>query len=350
MRDSNIEALRIVAMFLILMVHVNFFSIGEPSTEEAIEKPLSTFSRCFFESISLVGVNLFVLISGWFSIKFTFRRLWSFVFQAVSIITVVYLIGLLTGYASVNEIQIKECLFLSRQGWFIKAYIGLMIFSPLLNYYIANASKKEYEVLLVCFFSFQTIYSCFTDGATFIQYGYSTFSFVGLYLLARYVRIYGHTLINRAGIFCLISFVGYVAWGYLPVRFGVMRIFYMSLHYTNPLNIALALGLLLITVNRKPCYNKIINYIASSTFAVYLCHMCNTWSANLYKEYSIEIYNSFSGVKYLVWITAFMIVIFVISVLIDQPRKWIWSLMGRFTPPPLLSNVNMYTRVINIYE
>lgn len=333
-RNSNIEALRIVAMFLILMIHVNFFSIGKPSTEEAIVKPLSTFSRCFFESISLVGVNLFVLISGWFSIKFTFRRLWAFVFQAVFIITVISLIGVLTGYASVNEIHVKECLFMSEYyGWFIKAYIGLMIFSPMLNYYVANASKKEFEVLLISFFSFQTMYSCFTDGATFIQYGYSTFSFVGLYLLARYIRIYGQTLINRAGIFCLISFVGYVAWGYLTLRFGVMRIFDMSIYYTNPLNIALSLSLLLIVVNRKPCYNKTINYIASSTFAVYLCHMCNTWSANLYREYSIEIFNSFSGVKYLVGITAFMMVVFVISILIDQPRKWIWSFLGRFTPP-----------------
>lgn len=329
-RNSNVEALRIVAMFLILMLHVNFFSIGEPSTAEAISYPLPTFARCFFESVALISVNLFVLISGWFSIRFTLRRLGGFVFQTVFIITLIYFIGLINGNAIVNEVQIKECFFMSRYGWFIKAYLGLMIFSPALNFYVEHASRKEFSILLLCFFIFQTLYDCFTNSADFINNGYSTFSFVGLYLLARYVRLYGKDLMDRAGYFCLLAFTGYVAWGYLPVVTGVMRVYYWSLPYTNPFNIAFALGVLLMAVKARPRTNKIVNFVAASTFAVYLCHMCNTWTANMYKELSIEVYNSFSGLKYLGVISAFMILVFVGSILLDQPRKWMWH---KITPP-----------------
>lgn len=339
-RNSNIEALRIVAMFMILMLHVNFYSLGEPSTEESITNPLPTFGRCFFESISLISVNLFVLISGWFSIKFTLKRLAAFVFQSVYIITTIYLIGLVLGYATIDEKQIKECLFMAWYGWFIRAYIGLMILSPILNYFAEYASKKIFMLVLICFFTFQTFYACFTTSATFIDRGYSTFSFIGLYLLARYVRLYGKAIIKKAELLSIIAFLGYVAWGYLPVRFGVMRIFYMSMWYTNPFNVALAISVLLLAAKMRPHTNKIINYVAASTFTVYLCHMCNTWTAHLYKTVSIGIYNTYSGITYLTAITAFIVTVFIVSIIFDQPRKWLWYKISRATLPPLLTVIN----------
>ncbi len=341
-RNSNIEALRIVAMFLILMIHVNVFSIGEPTTEEAINNPLPTFTRCFFESISLISVNLFVLITGWFSILFSIRRLLSFVFQSVFIITLIFALGLYLGYATIDEHQVLECLFMGKYGWFIKAYLGLMILAPALNSFIENASKRNIEVILVTFFSFQALYGCFTTNTDFISCGYSTFSFAGLYLLARYVRLYGKSWIENAGRITIISAIIYVLWGYLPVRLGVMRLYYMSLIYTNPANIAVALGVLLFAVGRKPKYNKIVNWIAASTFAVYLCHMCNTWTADMYKHISRVIYNNFSGVSYLGTITLFMVLVFAISIFIDKPRKWLWSRVVQLPPPSTPGRVNKY--------
>lgn len=325
MRNSNIEILRIVAMFLILMLHVNFFSIGEPSVGEARTEIVSTFFRCFFESVSLISVNLYVLISGWFSIKFNFQRLAGFIFQSVFIITVVYIIGVILGKAQITELQLEECLIMGRYGWFIKAYIGLYLLSPVLNYYTANASEQEFRYLLISLFTFQFIYACVTLSADFIVAGYSTFSFAALYLLAQYVKRHGKVIIENAGRIFILSIIGYVIWGYVPVLLGVMRIFYMSLHYTNPFNILAALSLLLIAVRAKPRVSAIINYIAASTFAVYLCHMCNTWTATLYKQISIDLYDQYSGLLYLLNIGLFITTVFIVSILIDQPRKIIWK-------------------------
>lgn len=193
------------------------------------------------------------------------------------------------------------------------------------EFLLLNASEQGFRYLLISLFTFQFIYACVTLSADFIAAGYSTFSFAALYLLAQYVKRYADVIIENAGRIFILSIIGYVIWGYVPVLLGVMRIFYMSLHYTNPFNILAALSLLLIVVRAKPRELSIINYIAVSTFAVYLCHMCNTWTATLCKQVSIDIYNQYCGLNYLLTIFLFIIIVFVVSILIDQPRKIIWK-------------------------
>ena len=68
-RLSNFELLRILAMFLVLIVHCNYRFLGVPTTDEAREFILPTFARVSFQNISIVCVNLFVMISGWFGAK-----------------------------------------------------------------------------------------------------------------------------------------------------------------------------------------------------------------------------------------------------------------------------------------
>ena len=75
-------------------------------------------------------------------------------------------------------------------NWFIKAYLGLYIIAPVLNAFVNNAEKKAFQKVLLSFFIFQTAYSWISGGAVFFEGGYSTMSFIGLYLLARYVKLH----------------------------------------------------------------------------------------------------------------------------------------------------------------
>lgn len=207
-----------------------------------------------------------------------------------------------------------------------------MIFSPILNCFLKYSTKNQLLVTLVCFFVFQTLYGCFTVNTQFINMGYSTFSFAGLYILSRYVGTYCNITSKTASILLLVSFMAYFLWTYLPVRFGVMRLFYMSQNYTNPMCIAFAMSVLIVTTRLSFRSNKVINWIAASTFAVYLCHMCNTWSANLYKQTAINIYDSYSGLSYLGHI---VFAVFAASIAINQPIKWLWNRIVKALPPPV---------------
>ncbi len=244
-RNSNIELLRIIAMFMVLALHVNFMTIGEPTTEETINSPVSTFLRVFFQMSCNIAVNLFVLISGWFGIKFSYKGMIKFTFQCVFILTFMYILGLCVGNAVLAPKYILECFFLEDNAWFVKAYLFLFALSPVLNAYCANTDPSQQKSVLITFFVLQTVFGCFTMSATFIKAGFSTLSFIGLYLLARYVSLYGKSYLKYGKYLWMLSTIGQVVWFYLPLRFGIMRLSYMSILYTAPLCITGALGLLM---------------------------------------------------------------------------------------------------------
>ena len=63
-RQSNIELFRIVAMFLVLVLHALFIAIGTPSQSQCLFAPGNAITRIFFQSLAIVAVDVFVLISG----------------------------------------------------------------------------------------------------------------------------------------------------------------------------------------------------------------------------------------------------------------------------------------------
>lgn len=108
----------------------------------------------------------------------------------------IYAILLLTGDAELSPTGIKGLFALTDLNWFIKAYIVLYILSPILNAYIEKVGEKELRNTIIYFFIFQTIYGCLYS-TYFFSGGYSPLSFIGLYLLARYTKIYKENFLTR---------------------------------------------------------------------------------------------------------------------------------------------------------
>lgn len=326
-RNSNIEFLRIMSMLMVLMLHVNFFSLGSPTTEEMYTQPLQTFGRVTFEMFCIIAVNLFVFISGWFSIKIKKKGFAKFLFQCVFILTAMYVIGLVTGWAELTPGGILDCFFLIGNAWFVTSYIGLYILSPFLNSYCEKASEKQLRYILILFFTFQTIYGNIIPYVSYIAGGYSTFSFIGLYLLARYMRLYGQKLHKYGLTLYIVSIVGLIAWYYAGLMTGMKRISDMAMAYTCPLNITATAGLVIWIAGMKPRTNKFVNFIAASVFSVYLCHICNGWTMETYRDIAEIAYNYNNGFNYFIRISVFIIFVFIFAILLDQPRKWVWYLI-----------------------
>lgn len=190
-RQSNFELLRILAMFLVIVIHADFLSTGLPSPEDYYADWLPVTTKVLFESISIVCVNVFILISGWFGIRPSFKSFSQFAFQCLFFYVGLYLLFLIKGDAELSIRGIAQCLCLTKEDdWFIKAYIGLYVISPVLNKFIETSGEKVFRNTLIAFYIFHTLYGC-SSSARFIYHGYSAFSFIGLYLLAAYVRRYG---------------------------------------------------------------------------------------------------------------------------------------------------------------
>lgn len=77
-RNSAIEMLRILSMMMVLMVHFVGATFGLPTREQLYALDSGVLWKDVLESLSIVGVNCFVLISGYYGIKATRRRLLDF--------------------------------------------------------------------------------------------------------------------------------------------------------------------------------------------------------------------------------------------------------------------------------
>ena len=91
LRLSNIELLRIVSMFCVLIVHADYGALGWPDQSELFSNTNYTIIRTIIESLAIVAVNVFVLISGWFGIKFKWNSLLKLLFQC-AFFSLVYIV------------------------------------------------------------------------------------------------------------------------------------------------------------------------------------------------------------------------------------------------------------------
>ena len=326
-RESNFELLRIISMFMILALHADFFAIGAPDVEAFHDTPLSASTRLLIEMMSIVSVNVFVMISGWFGIKPSLKGFANFLFQCLFFLVGIYAVGLLSGYVPLSAKGVASCLTISSgYNWFIRAYLGLYVLSPILNAFLEHCSKRQLEYVLIAFYTFQTFYG-FIGNVDFFCSGYSTFSFIGLYLLSRYLRLYGTALSKSGGVVYLISVLVNVLLYYVLMKMDVQRIH--TTGYVNPLVIIGAAGLIMWASQLRIKQSRLINFIAASSFAVFLLHVNPNFCDMIYRPLMISLYEGFDGVACLVVEFIVLVLIFALAVLLDQPRKLLWNYLWR---------------------
>lgn len=329
-RNSTMELLRTLAMFLVLVVHANTaFAPWPIGQEEVMAAPGQCFFRFMIESLAIVCVNAFILLSGWFGIKFSFKRLLSFVFQVLFFTLVLSFLPTGGGFSAKSLVDI----FTLNHYWFVKAYIILFILSPALNSFAENAPKKLFRDVLIAFFVFQTIFS-YISRSVWYEDGYSPLPFIGLYLLSRYIRLHQPAFARLKiktdiGIYLLLSVsiaaLSLVLYKFLGRGGGMFA-------NTNPLVIVSSMYFVLIFTKLPPKQNKVINWIAGSSVGAYLLHMHPAVFQPLFitslraiPEYATPI----------VCILSFALIasVFALGVLLDKIRLLIWKGLQRIPLP-----------------
>ncbi len=268
-RNSNFELLRIIAMLFIVIYHL-LITVYSKNPTEIIYKgawiPLH------------IGVILFVFISGYFGIKCKVYG----ICKLVGTIALYYLP--LTIYSTIEQgcdFEIKQFLFISYSPyWFIKTYLCLYLFSPVLNKYLEKINKKD-RFFLICSLTFISVYIGSSLGDPSLAEGKNLINFSLLYVLGNTFRIYEGEL-RKIPIRSLIC--GYIILNcsilYLFAQGGIISkiIWFASFPYCSPLLIINA-TLFFLIFSRLKLKSRPINYIASSMFAVYLLH-CQPYIAN----------------------------------------------------------------------
>lgn len=314
-------------MFLVLIVHCGFRFLGIPTSEDIHSSFVETASRFFFQNLSIGCVDIFVLISGWFGIKLTKKGLCKYLFQCIYFSILVYVITLLFKSSTPEIKGVVSTIFIGKGYWFVKSYLCLLIFAPILNEFVRHSTKSLHFNILFALLLFQTVFAWIYPSVDFISDGYSVVSFSILYLIARYVRLYG--VINLSSgkivlmIFCCI-FANTIT-QITCVYFNIPG-YRVITSYINPIVIFESL-LFVVLFSRLKFSCNIINIIASSCFAVYLLHTHVSVFDSIFGNTVRAIYYDYKGIYCLLVFLFFISSLFVFSILIDQPRKFLWKLI-----------------------
>lgn len=336
-RDSNIELLRIVAMLLVMIVHTNFFSTGVPSHAELVAEPIKTTFRFLVQSVAIVCVNLFILISGWYGIRARVSRFLEFVFQILFFSVILYVVfyfikphnwPLAKGLGSAVRILVDS--------WFVTSYTLLYLLSPIFNAYAERAPERQFRWLLIVFFAFQFVLGWWSGFVAWFDRGYSALSFFGLYLLARYVRLHSERLKKLRGRFDIAIWLLTVA---IITALAVIGLYFtgktdlLIYHYNSPLVIAASLFLFL-AFNRLKFRNQTVNWVAASCFAAFLLHMNLPFMQEVFHPTILIAYRSYPYPMFLLTASTFVFAVFTLAVLADKTRIAVWKLILRIARHP----------------
>ena len=270
-RSSNIELLRILSMFLVLMIHY-IPSRTLPTHDTLAHDTLGTLFDLELRSICFVCVNCFILISGYFGIRWKLKSFSNLLFQILFwTIVCPLLISAATGTFNLSEF-FKTVYLNCFSRWFIEAYIGLYVLAPLINSFIEKSTHRELGIFIIAFYVFSTLFG-YLGKAPDINEGMSVFSLMGLYLIGAYLRrkqngIFDLSKYVYLGVYLVTGFI-MVAIAALALKVGITASPY---GYLNPLIILESIALFLFFKKLNIGSIKWINYIAASSFAVYLIH------------------------------------------------------------------------------
>lgn len=317
-RESNIELLRIISMLLIVAHHF--------AVHSGFVLPLGFSINKFVVQIlafgGKLGVDLFVLISGYFMVKseFKIRKLIQLLIQTSFYSIVIYFLTLSITGADNLEAFLHACVPLIYDiYWFVTVYVVLYVFSGFINRFIYSLNQKQHLKLVVGLAIVFSVLPTFLDS--WINAGLYLW-FVVLYLIAAYIRLYNPDFLKHHALMA-----GILLYSVILLSRGlcdyisnfVPSLVETTVYYPNENNtFVLVVAILLFAGFRdlKIGYSKWINLIAKSTLGVYLIHDHAAMRIVIWNEL-IHATTYFDSRMFPLYAIASIVIVFCGSALID---------------------------------
>lgn len=149
-RIQSLDALRILAMFLIVLGHA---IVHSGVLEQITEGSFNDYVTRTLLSFLIVHVNCFVLLSGYFSgdRPFSWKHLFKLWGTTVFWSVFLFAISCLLGESKFRITSFIKALtpIVSRRYWFMTTFVLLYLLTPILNAAISAMTKKAYQIAIV---------------------------------------------------------------------------------------------------------------------------------------------------------------------------------------------------------
>lgn len=326
-RDANMDLMRITAMLLVMFYHLNYYNIALEKAAVTSYSQMQIFGYSLMKCVSMVCVNMFILISGWYGINANIKGFCKLAFQIWFFSIPIYLIFCLACDDLDFSFNLFCHLLVFGGYWFLPAYLFLYICSPVLNAFVLKASQKTFLAFLIVYFSFLFLYG-WLEREPYFDKGCSPLVFFGLYMIARYIRLYRPKWTQfktSVLVACYLSILVLTAClcFLITIRYSQQRA-EMLMENSSPLNIALSL-LLLVLFSRINIHSKVINKIGISCLAVYLLHASPFFYEKIYYPLGCRVFHVEPALLSIILLSTMIGVIFFASILIDLVRIAVWN-------------------------
>lgn len=333
LRNSGVEILKIIAIFLIVISHVTqtLYTINPAFPSDYVlevkyaSKNIQHLILTWFSTFGSQGNLIFLVSSAWFlldSKKNNSKKITYILFD-VWIISVFFLI--VFKILNIYPIGLKEIIksifpTIFALNWYITCYLLLYLIYPYLNEIIYKRTKAE---LLTCVFIMFVLY----QGINYIHYGHffpsSLIEFIVVYFEIAYIKLYLKKYSQNIKINVIILLLSIIA---IPILIIFTNFLGMNITFFqdklqhwggNHCPFILINSICLFNIfNNIKFHSKIINFISSLSLLIYIFHenyfvreylRPNIW-IYIYKNYG---YNNVVLINLLISIFIFFISIFV---------------------------------------
>lgn len=212
-RMANYELLRILAMVMVVVMHFLSHSDSLPLLGE----PLGSVkvAGALIEAFCLVAVNVYLLISGYFGVKGSFKpskvvSLWGQILFYSLLIPVVLGVLSALGVINIELLPAQQGLVYgllpyvfpigTEHYWFATSYFMLYLLTPVLNGAVKKMNKRQLQIILGgLLLLFCVIKSIVPVVFAFDRYGYDLPWFICVYLVGAYLGLYGSDFLEKRG-------------------------------------------------------------------------------------------------------------------------------------------------------
>ena len=250
-RNPSIELFRVFLMFGIVLLHVGRF--GENAT-------------CFPSNICFMCVPGFMIVSGYFGIKFKLSKVVRLYATAAACVGILYVAKLIICPEVQSQLSYGH-------WWFLHAYVIVMAFAPLIDMVLQGRTPRQIAVALVSLFMVVYLWGGALNYNHLRQWlpeprgvhAYSFLTLLGVYILGRLIALFDvEKKVSIATALCWT--VVLLAWT------GVSRFYFIGYNNIICQLQAVFLFILFAKIKVGERIARIVSFAAPSTFAIYLIH------------------------------------------------------------------------------
>lgn len=325
-RNSNIELLRIIAMMFIVIWHISVHA-------QKGELP----GHNYIAAITTTGVNLFVLISGYWGIKLK----WKSLLNILSIVVFYYSVQLIADvlvFGSTPSVEhfINVIAPISRSPWwFMTCYIVLMLISPGLNIVKNNATDKQYKQIIAILAFLSCISGFIFTNGLINPNGFNLFHFITLYFVGDAIKRFKVAQYFKTYQLWVIYIISTIA------LFVYLKIISGNTKYNNPFLMIAAVSFFCIFTKTK-LDNKKINNIARYMLPLYLLQE-SPFGFKIYKIlYSKGVELNFTGWEYYQLLAIYIAALLTLAFILETIRRLSFNGLINKTSNRLKEKANIF--------